>query len=318
MTALTHTPSGGPPVLVVGEVLVDLVWRRGGGDVAVRAGGSPVNVALGLHRLGRPVHAVTCWGDDVPGEVIEDYLARTGLPVERAPSASGRSTVALAQVDEETGGARYDFLAAWDPLELAVPADTVMLHTGSLAIAVEPGASRVREAARTVRGQGGTVAVDLNVRPSVLPDRDAYRTAVGQAAAVADVVKASEEDLAWLWPDRSPRRSARALLALGPRLAVVTLGAEGSYGVTADAEAHATAPRVDVTDTIGAGDAFQSALLDGLLDTGHRVSLPQGQDALARLLYRASTAGALACTASGAQPPYRDALVAATSKGPRT
>jgi fructokinase len=280
-------------VLVVGEVLVDLVWRTGAAGPVPAVGGSPVNVAQGLHRLGRPVRAVTVWGDDPPGALVAAHLAATGLPITRAESVSGRTTLAVAHLDEATGSARYDFLVSWDPGRVPIPDDTVLLHTGSLAVVVEPGATRVREAARTVRARtGGTVTVDLNVRPAVQPDRAAYRNAVHAVVAEADVVKASDEDLAYLYPERSAEEAARALAELGPRLVVVTRGGRGAFGL------------VD-------GAALHAAVLDPADDGSFRVSLPDDHDGLARALHQAVMAGALACTRAGANPPDRAQLDAA-------
>ncbi|SEO81075.1 fructokinase [Actinacidiphila rubida] len=302
-------------ITVVGESLVDLVWRTGTGTVVPHPGGSPANVAIGLRRLGVPVSLITAWGDDAPGSLVAGHLAATGLDVLRAPADSGRTTVALAYVDDATGSARYDFLAAWDPRTVAVPDGTVLLHTGSLAVVVEPGAARVVEACRRLRGRpGAAVAVDLNVRPAVQPDRDAYRAAAERIAAAADIVKASEEDLAWLYPGQDPGRSARDLLALGPRLAVLTRGARGATGFVPGAEVSVPAPPTDVADTIGAGDAFQSALLAALLapeggTTGVRI--PATAHDVEGVLRQAVVAGALATTRSGAQPPDARELRAA-------
>ncbi|ATW47113.1 PfkB family carbohydrate kinase [Streptomyces xantholiticus] len=302
--------------LVIGETLVDLVWRAGEAFIAPIPGGSPANVAVGLHRLDRPVRLTSCWGDDPPGALVREYLHATGVPIDRAASASNRTTLALAYVDEGTGAATYDFLAGWDPILPAVAPDVTLLHTGSLAIVVEPGAERVVQACRDVRsGPGGAVAVDLNVRPGVQPDRAAYRRAVERIVSTADVVKASDEDLAWLYPDRPAGDAARELLDMGPGLVVMTKGAEGACGLVPGADAAVAAPPVKVVDTIGAGDAFQAALLAALLQPGedgtHRVRLPESRDALEHVLRQAVTAGALACEQAGAQPPTRAQLDAA-------
>ena len=294
-------------VTVVGEVLVDLLWRRGATEVTPVPGGSPANVAVGLHRLRRPVTLVTAWGDDVPGELVGRHLAGTGVEVRRAPTASGRTTLALAYLDEG-GAASYDFLAAWDLEELPVPEDTTVLHTGSLAVVVEPGASRVLEACRRLRDRAGgaVVVADLNVRPAVQPDRAAYRAVSRRVAAVADVVKASDEDLRWLFPDQRPAEAARGLLAQGPRAVVVTLGGEGALAVTREGdEVSVPAPPVRVVDTVGAGDAFQAALLDvvaGRVADGEPV-LPTDADGLAAVLRRCAAAAAVNCTRVGANPP---------------
>ncbi|NWF30400.1 carbohydrate kinase [Streptomyces sp. PKU-EA00015] len=307
--------------VVIGESLVDLVWRSGGTTIVPIPGGSPANVAVGLHRLERPVRLTSCWGDDPPGVLVRDHLYATGVPIDRAESASGRTTLALAYVDDATGAATYDFLATWDPLLPELPSDATLLHTGSLAIVVEPGADRVVQACRAIRSRpGGAVAVDLNVRPRVQPDRAAYRRAVERIVATADVVKASDEDLAWLYPDRQPVDAARELIGMGPRLVVTTIGAEGARGLLAGAEVTVAAPPVKVVDTIGAGDAFQAALLAGLLlpreDGTHRVHLPEDRDALEHLLRQAVSAGALACERAGAQPPTRAQLDAALGVAP--
>uniref|UniRef100_A0AAU3H3V7 Carbohydrate kinase n=1 Tax=Streptomyces sp. NBC_01401 TaxID=2903854 RepID=A0AAU3H3V7_9ACTN len=305
-------------VVVIGESLVDLVWRPGADQVSPAPGGSPANVATGLRHLGRPVTLVTCWGDDPPGELVARYLTGTGLDVVRAPSASARTTVALAYVDEESGSATYEFVPHWDPVELPAADGAALIHTGSLATVVEPGAGRVLEMCERLHGRAGcAVSADLNVRPAVQPDRAAYRAAVEQLATVTDVVKASDEDLRWLWPDRDPGQSARDLLALGPQLVVLTRGAQGASAYTgADTpEVSVAAPQVQVVDTIGAGDAFQSALLDGLLvespGSGVSVQLPDTREALRTLLARSVTAGALATTRPGAQPPDAEELRAA-------
>ncbi|MDT0444551.1 carbohydrate kinase family protein [Streptomyces johnsoniae] len=288
-------------VTVVGEALVDLLWRSGARDVHAAPGGSPANVAVGLQRLERPVTLLTTWGDDPPGALVRAHLADTGLDVRRVPADSDRTIVALAYLGAD-GAATYDFLAAWSPRDLTVPEDTAVLHTGSLAVVIEPGASRVLDLCRAQRGAGRTVAADLNVRPAVQPDRDAYRALCLRLAGAVDVVKASDEDLAWLWPGRRPAEAARALLAEGPSLVVVTLGGEGAFAVTAGEEVRVAAPAVEVVDTIGAGDTFQAALLDAIVAHG---GPPAGREALAEVLTRCATAAAITCTRRGADPPTR-------------
>ncbi|WP_240796560.1 carbohydrate kinase [Streptomyces sp. RFCAC02] len=294
----------GSRVTVVGEVLVDLLWRAGETELRAVPGGSPANVAVGLHRLGRPVTLLTAWGDDAPGVVVAEHLAGIGVDVRRVPSGTDRTLLALAHLDGD-GGATYDFLGGWDPRELSVPGDTAVLHTGSLAVVVQPGADRVRELCRTLRRGGTTVVADLNVRPAVQPDRDAYRAACRDLAGSADVLKASEEDLAWLFPGLAPADAARELLAEGPRLVAVTLGAEGAIGVTAADEVRVAAPRVRVVDTVGAGDTFQAALLDAVAEQG---GPPRGPEALTAVLTRCARAAAITCTRPGADPPTRAAL----------
>lgn len=303
---------------MIGEVLVDLIWRTDDSErITPYPGGSPANVALGLRRLGVPATLCTCWGDDPAGRLIGAHLDRAGLDVRRVPSASNRTTIALAYVDPVSGSATYEFLPAWDPGPIDIAADVTLLHTGSLAGVLEPGAERVLEACRHMRARpGGTVAIDLNVRPAALPQRDAYLAAAEELVHYADVVKASDEDLEWLYPGIDPVDTARALLKLGPRLAVVTHGPRGATAVTAEQFVEASAPAVEVVDSIGAGDAFQAALLDALLGYGNEsdgaVRIPQSRAELRELLEHCTLAGALACTRAGAEPPTREQMKTVT------
>ncbi|AUA17213.1 carbohydrate kinase [Streptomyces sp. SID8361] len=307
-------------VTVVGEVLVDLLWRAGTRLIAPAVGGSPANVAVGLRRLGRPATLVTTWGEDLPGRQIAAHLDASGLDVVRVPSGTGRSTVALAYLDDN-GSATYDFLASWGPERLEVPAGTAVLHTGSLAAVLEPGAREVlRLCEQASASKDCTVVVDLNVRPAVQPDRDAYRAACLRMAAVANVVKASDEDLAWLFPGTTPAAAARLLADCGPELVVVTLGSAGALGVTADEEVRVPARKVAVVDTVGAGDAFQAALLDAIASrsgpladnpAGRRPLLPATAEEIRAVLARCVAAAAITCTRAGANPPTAAELNAA-------
>lgn len=308
-------------VLVIGEVLVDLIWRTDESErVTPHPGGSPANVALGLRRLGVPATLATCWGEDPGGRLVEAHLRRAGLDVQRFRGAGNRTTVALAYVDHVSGAASYEFLPAWDPGPIEVAPDVALLHTGSLAGVIGPGAERVLEACRHVRTTaGGTVAIDLNVRPAALPQRDAYRAAAENLVRYAHVVKASEEDLEWLYPGLDPVETARVLLRLGPQLAVVTHGPRGATAITDEHRVHVPAPVVEVVDTIGAGDAFQAALLDALLGYGQEAEgkprIPETAVELRELLAHCTIAGALACTRAGAEPPSRDAIRVLRTEG---
>lgn len=186
--------------------------------------------------------------------------------------------------------------------------DATLLHTGSIAAVTSPDAQRVLAACKEFRGRPGTmVSVDLNVRPDVEPDRATYREAVVALLREADIVKASEEDLAWLWPHLAPTDSAQALLSYGPRLVALTRGADGAVGYTATATVTVVPPRVEVVDTIGAGDAFHAALLAALAtpdsDAGTTLRIPTTADELEAALRQAVHAGSVATTYAGAQAP---------------
>ncbi|MFE1457743.1 PfkB family carbohydrate kinase [Streptomyces sp. NPDC058735] len=144
-----------------------------------------------------------------------------------------------------------------------------------------------------------------------MPDRDAYRTRAERLVAAAYLVKASDEDLAWLHPDLTPEAAAQALLDLGPRLAVITRGARGTTALTTEHQIMAPAPPTHVVDTIGAGDALQACLLDTLLQPDGTVHIPATPAELETVLRRCVTAGALTCTRAGGQPPTGEEITAA-------
>ena len=232
-------------VLVVGEALVDIVLR-GAAPGAEHPGGSPANVALGLGRLGRRVSLLSRLGDDERGERVRAHLAASGVRLADGTLAPGRTSTATARLDER-GAASYEFELDWrlpDAVELP-PARA--LHTGSIAAFLAPGGDAVLELVRRAEAEGLTVSYDPNARPVLMGAAGPARERVEQFVATADVVKVSDEDLAWL--------------ALGPALVVVTRGGEGASGVCAAGEVEVPAPPVDVVDTVGAGDAFMSATL---------------------------------------------------------
>ena len=307
-------------IAVLGEVVVDLV-EQGPGLYRAHPGGSPLNVAVGLGRLGRPTAMHARISADTFGRMFRRHLAASGVDDRGLVAAPEPSTLAVASLDAD-GVASYDFWLQgtadwqWTPAELAAPLgeDVIALHTGSLTLEVEPGASLVVELLRRERARGrATISYDPNVRLARRGTVAAGRARVEAVVDLADVVKASAEDLDWLYPGADPRDVARRWLRQRPRrpsLVVVTLGATGAYAATAAGVAQQRPARpVTVVDTVGAGDAFMSGLLDGLAAAGAlgaygRAALA-GLDAvsLTRLLDHAGLVAALTCARAGADPP---------------
>ncbi|MYW05552.1 PfkB family carbohydrate kinase, partial [Streptomyces sp. SID3343] len=218
-------------ITVVGEALVDLVHGPDGGVVA-HPGGSPANVAVGLGRLGVPVHLITRYGRDGHGALLAEHLAASS--VHPAPdTVSDRPTsVARAYLDA-SGVATYDFDIAWElPDTARVPADSACVHTGSIAAVLEPGAGVVRRLLEDARGRA-VLSYDPNCRPSLMGDPASARARIESLVELCDVVKVSDADLQWLYPGRDFADAAVAWSALGPALVVVTRGGAGSYGVCA-------------------------------------------------------------------------------------
>jgi fructokinase len=301
-------------ITVVGECLVDLVHRAESPSVPTQhPGGSPANVAVGLGRLRTPVTLVTQLGDHMHGQLLRDHLTASGVHVRAVsgPSVSATATSTATAVLDNHGAASYDFRITWDlPTPPEVPVGTTCLHTGSLATALNPGARAVEQLIARQRAIGtATVSLDPNIRPALLPSRDEARSRVERQVALADIVKVSEEDLAWLFPGRAPADIAERWQRTGPAIVVVTLGSAGSLAVTRTETVRRPAPTVTVADTVGAGDAFTAGMLRrldlaGLLGGTRRAALRDisPQDTV-RLLDAAATVAAFTCTRPGANPP---------------
>jgi fructokinase len=210
-------------VLVVGEALVDVLVQEGE-DVEL-PGGGPANIAVGLGRLGHDVALLTCLGDDDRGRAVRAHLEASEVEVLAAPLE--RTSTARASLDA-AGVASYQFDITWDITDLTPSTTPRWLHVGSLGATLQPGADQV---SRLVSRYDGSTVVsyDPNVRPLLMTEADKPR--IIELASRAAVVKLSEEDGAWLHPGERPVDVARRLLALGPRLVVMTLGGDGALAV---------------------------------------------------------------------------------------
>ncbi|MFD4658823.1 carbohydrate kinase [Kitasatospora sp. NPDC058444] len=289
------------PVLVIGECVADIV-RSGDTPDRVHPGGSPANVAYGLARLGRPATLLTELGPDANGRLIRRHLESAGVRVWAAEVS--RTPSAVVELDGQ-GRARYTFDIRWTlpPTELAeAPA---AIHLGSIGAVTEPGAASVLALVERWRGRA-RISYDPNVRPALMGDRAEAVRRVERWVELSDLVKASDEDLAWLYPGERPEAVAERWLALGPAVVAVTLGAEGAFARTAGGgHAEAAALPVPVADTVGAGDSFMAAFLHA-----------RAADAdLAVCLTHAVTAAALTVARPGANPPSAAELAAALGGG---
>jgi fructokinase len=296
--------------LVVGESLIDIV-QSPDGSTQEHVGGSPANVALGLARLGHDVRLATMIGDDERGARIAARLGEEGVRLTGGSVVARPTSVATSTLDA-TGAAAYSFDLSWELSEIQALDGVGHVHTGSIASVLEPGASGVLDNVRRARPLA-TISFDPNARPSVMGDPHEVRAKIEQLIGLSDVVKASHEDIAWLYGEATLTQIVSLWGLLGPSLVVVTRGHEGAtIGLTGTGEvATLDAVVAEVVDTVGAGDSFMSGLLSGLLDAG----LLGGARARERLR-SASLAGvrpavdrALACAAitvsrAGANPPH--------------
>ncbi|MCZ2401924.1 carbohydrate kinase [Paenarthrobacter sp. Z7-10] len=306
---------------VIGEALIDEVVR-GSGAVETHVGGSPMNVAVGLARLGHAVQFLGRIGQDPYGTLISAHLHGNSVLVPLA-RVFGTTSVARASLGADHA-ASYDFDLDWelpgfDPepngTHRGLLQATTLLHTGSIASMLQPGCSQVFKAVLVARPHA-TIAYDPNCRPTIVADVDYARNQAEQFVRLADVVKASDEDLRWLYPALDPLQAARNWLRIGgaadgPAVVVVTMGADGPWAVNAAGETHTKVPPAEVVDTVGAGDSFMAALLSTLVD--RELDGAQRREALRSLsagdlteiLRYAAAAAAVTVSRAGADPPRR-------------
>ncbi|KGA15287.1 hypothetical protein GM50_17590 [freshwater metagenome] len=292
-------------IWVCGEVLIDILPS---GPVV---GGGPANTAKALARLGHDVHFIDGISNDVYGQSAREELLRDGVNLDLA-LASDKPTCTATVTLDAAGGASYEFLidgtatfdfaAAWlpDPYRY----QPQVLHIGTLVTMIEPGASALYDWAMQV-AELAPIVFDPNIRPSVQPDHDLYEAAVEKWAALSAVIKVSDDDLAWLFPDQSIDDVANRWINDGAFLVVVTRGADGLVGYTADGRVEVPGVKVDVVDTVGAGDTVGAIVVEAMLTHG---LIELHGDLLRSVLTRAAAAAAITCSRKGAQPPYKHEL----------
>jgi fructokinase len=295
-------------IVVTGEALVDLVLAADG-SIGGHPGGGPYNVARTVARLEQPASYLGRISDDAFGRRLLAELSGDGVRVDAVVPTSAPTTLALAELDA-TGAAQYRFYAQGtsapgltdEDAASALPDDVRTFYLGTLGLVFEPLATTLgRLLARL--GEDVLVALDPNCRPTVIDDPAAYRARLDRLVARADVVKASEEDLAWLEPGATPVEAMRRLLAEPAAVGLVTLGGDGALVVTASHELAVSAPAVEVVDTIGAGDAFTGAFLARWLERGHGREDLRDLDAVSDAAAFACRVAAITCSRPGADPP---------------
>lgn len=290
-------------VLVIGEALVDVIERAGRTQEVT--GGSAANTALALARLGRSVRLATALGDDARGEAVRARLAASGVVLDETPIAA--TSTAIATLGDD-GAAGYRFSIDWR-LE-GSPARARILHTGSLAAVLEPGAQTVEAWLQEARAEA-LVSVDPNIRPAL--GGPSGRLRLERMLGSADIVKLSDEDAEWLRPGVPLADVACQLLDGSAALVVVTRGQHGLDAFSSAGHVHVDAAPTVVADTVGAGDTVSAALLDGLLGHlrgGHLNSGTEREqlrllplDRIEQVLVRCAQAAAITVSRHGANPP---------------
>lgn len=314
MTEAVRPAAQPPAVTVIGEALIDLVQLDAPGDYRARPGGSPFNVAIGLARLGHRTALMARLADNTFGRLLRAHAAAEGVDLTRAPAAAEPTTLAVVSMDAE-GRASYDFYLdgtadwQWSEAETAlVPRDTAVLHFGSVASWTSPADRHIHTVARRLRAEGTVlISYDPNIRPALLGDPERGRQAVERSVGTAHLVKASREDVEWLYPDTPIEKTAARWLELGALLVVITDGPDGAHVFHAAAGSLSRPGRkAAVVDTVGAGDAFTAGLLGALTRHGlhgPRALAAAGPGALAVAVDDAILVSALTCERLGADPP---------------
>lgn len=302
-------------ILVCGEALIDLFIGAptvNGLAAEAVAGGSPFNVAVGIGRLGRPAAFLSTLSEDPFGDFLAARLAEAGVAPTYLHRCPNRTTLSVVATNA-AGEPQYSFYApdsadralTIEDLPEQLPPTVNAIAAGSYALGVEPIADTIETL--LLRESGSRViSLDPNVRPRVVGDLTTFRHRFERLLATATIVKASLEDVELLYPETDPLIVARGWLERGPGLVIVTRGHEGPIAVSKNMSVERPAPRIDIVDTVGAGDTFHAALLSWLdaqsLLSPERIADLTAEDVRTALNF-AAAAAAIVCTRRGADPP---------------
>lgn len=293
--------------LIVGEALTDIVVDADGGR-AEHPGGSPLNVAVALGRLGHESHLLTRIGSDARGDAIRAHVEASHVRLTPGSVLDVATSTAEATLDA-LGAATYEFDLVWDPDPSGLPDAVDAVHTSSIAAVMDHGAATVADVLRRYRDTS-IISYDPNARPTLMGTPGAVREAVEANIALSDVVKSSDEDVAWLYGTDDVEDVVASWRTLGPALTVLTRGSEGAVGFSDAGRVQVAPVPVEAVDTVGAGDTFSAGLLDalafrGLLGAQNRTVLRSTpSDDLAAILKRAARLAAITVSRAGANPPW--------------
>jgi fructokinase len=291
-------------VWVTGEVLIDLIPDDS--DRTPIVGGGPANTAKALSKLGIDTRFIDGISTDEYGQMAKDELVASGVKLDYVKYSDKPTCLAIVSLSD-SGSASYEFVientATFDfnPDWLPNPKTErpSILHIGTLATAIEPGASVLFDWAQSV-AKVAPIVFDPNIRPAVINNRDLYVKQVERWVSISSAVKASDEDLKWLYPSLEIEQVVNNWLAKGPSLIVVTYGDKGLSGYRVGEKVSVDAVKVAVADTVGAGDTVGAILVEAIVKDG--LAALSGVR-LEMMLKRAAKAAAITVSRSGANPP---------------
>ncbi|MBF9031974.1 carbohydrate kinase [Rhodobacterales bacterium HKCCE3408] len=305
-------------ILCAGEALIDMLPRKTEGGAAGFApypGGAVFNTAVALSRLGQKTAMFTGISDDLFGEQLARVFDANGVSRQYVQVSDRPTTLAFVTLTD--GHAKYAFYDENTAGRMLTPddlpgdlGDIAACFFGGISLAVEP-CAEAYEALCLREAPARAIMLDPNIRPGFIRDEARYRARLDKMLAAADIVKLSDEDLHWLMGDGDLGDLARDLVAKGPRIVCITRGAEGVTGCMADREVTVPAERVEVVDTVGAGDTFNAGFLASLAEQGllSKSGLDGVDDgALEEALSLGARAAAITVSRAGANPPRRDEL----------
>ncbi|PWH07855.1 carbohydrate kinase [Brachybacterium endophyticum] len=297
--------------LTVGEALTDIVVRPGQ-EPAEYPGGSPMNVAVTLGRLGHVSHLLTRIGRDDRGRAIREHVESSRVHLTAGSLDDTPTSTARATIDAD-GSAQYTFDLAWDPDPRGLPEQLDAVHTSSIAAVLAPGSAVVAEVLDRCR-PSAILSYDPNARPDLMGDPARVRPVVEDLISRCDIVKSSDEDIAWLYGTDDVEDVAASWRDLGPSVVAMTRGGEGAVGFGAAGRIEIAPVRVDVADTVGAGDTYSAGILHALasrdlLGAARREALAaMDPDDLRQVLEEAAALAAITVSRPGADPPWNDEL----------
>jgi fructokinase len=299
-------------VWVVGEVLIDLIPSGAGRNPIV--GGGPANIAKALARLGINTEFIDGISTDQYGQMAKWELVTSGVKLDYVKYSDNPTCLAIVSLSD-SGSATYEFVientATFDftPDWLPNPQSErpLLLHIGTLATAIEPGASVLFDWAQSV-ARVAPIVFDPNIRPAVICDKKQYLAQVERWVSISTAVKVSDDDIRWLYPTLEVDQVVANWIALGPQLVVVTFGDKGLAGYRFGEIVKVEAVKVKVSDTVGAGDTVGAVLVEAIIKEG--LSQLSGFR-LEKMLKRAAAAAAITVSRSGANPPTPEEIEAA-------
>ncbi|MDR2930966.1 MAG: PfkB family carbohydrate kinase [Propionibacteriaceae bacterium] len=304
-----------PEILVLGESLIDVV-DRDGEPTRRLVGGSPLNVAVGLGRLGHQATLGTWFADDTDGQMIRQHCLASHVDLLPGSDQARTTSTAAATIDA-TGHASYTFA-----LDCRIPPvrdnlRPAIIHTGSIGAILNPSGTAVRSYVKRMRGKA-IITYDPNCRPSIMGSAASVRPQVEQYVALSTMVKVSDEDLGWLYPNATGREDligvATHWATTGPSLVVVTLGGDGAIAITGHGCVTTPADTSHgLVDTVGAGDSFMAGLIHALIQRGYadparRTELGDNPEDVKAITTQAAAIAGITVSRAGANPPWLSEL----------